>query len=360
MLRPAKKYASLTFNPHPRQPTTDATARHKQPNMADTTSPGGGGTEPAPKKPKVTTIDAPLSLLSLGDPLDSILAQCDVVSVCRLEQTCKALGVRANSHVRKRWDRLDASVPAKFRSSVGSAGKGRFQRYYSARVVARKLEAQLEAHTANFDYVRGMFAPRCPGCSTFPEELCTDIYCKPEDFELFLRLSRKVGNKFHTLEPSHECEGFVEFRSLVDNEQNSSAGMNPNRPFCGRSIHFRLADYAPPRLKRALKYVAERKSALAERFNQAFVENEVKDIVMTLLAVHKETGKTELLTGVVGFKWEDHGGPHLEPAGNLARYMTDTPHNEDSFNFYVRTTVGKMLNWVSNDGECKVIIDDWQ
>ena len=98
---------------------------------------------------------------------------------------------------------------------------------------------------------------------------------------------------------------------------------------------------------------------MAEREDQAFVENEVKDIVLTLLAVHKETGKTELLTGVVGFKWEDQEGPHLE-AGNLDHYMTDTPHRGDDFNFYVRTTVGKMLNWVSNDGECKVIIDDWQ
>ena len=346
----------IRIHPRHRRPP-----RHKQPNMADTTSPGGGGTEPAPKKPRLVT-DAPPSLLTLGDPLGSILAQCDVASVCRLEQTCKALGVRANSHVRERWVRLDASVPAELRSSVGDAGKERYRRYYSAHMVAQKLEPQLEAHTAMFDYVRGMFAPRCPGCSTFPEELCTDIYCKPEDFELFLRLSRKVGHEFHHLDPDHECEGFVEFRSLVDNEQTSSAGMNPLRPFCGRSIHFRLVDYAPPLLKQALKCVAERKSVrhMAEREDQAFVESEVKDIVMTLLAVHKETGKTELLTGVVGFKWVDHGGPHLEPAGNLANYMTDTPHNEDSFNFYVRTTVGKMLNWVSNDGECKVIIDDWQ
>jgi len=325
--------------------------------MADTTSPPGG-TEPALKKPRLIA-DAPPSLLTLGDPLGSILAQCDVVSVCWLEQTCKALGVRANSHVRKRWVHLDASVPAELRSSVGDAGKERFRRYYSAHMVARRLEPQLEAHTAIFDYVRGMFAPRCPGCPTFPDELCTGIYCEPENFELFLRLSRKVGNEFHTLDPNHACEGFVEFRSLVDNEHNSSAGMNPIRPFCGRSIHFRLVDYAPPRLKQALKYVAERKgvSYMADWKDQTFVEKEVKDMAMTLLAVHKETGKTELLTGVVGFKWE---GPHLETAGNLAHYMTDTPHRGDVFNFYVRTTVGKMLNWVSNDGECKVTIDDWQ
>ena len=322
--------------------------------MADTTSPPGG-TEPALKKPRLIT-DAPPSLLTLGDPLGSIFAQCDVVSVCRLEQTCKALGVRANSHVRKRWVRLDASVPAYLRSRVGDAGKDRFRRYYSAHMVAQKLEPQLEAHTANFDYVRGLFDPRYFGCSTFPDEICTDIYCEPNNFELFLRLSRKVGDEFHTLDPNHGCEGFVEFRSLVDNEYNSSAGMNPLQPFCGRSIHFRLVDYAPPRLKQALKYVAE--GYMAEREDQAFVENEVKDVVMTLLAVHKETGKTELLTGVVGFKWEDQEGPHLETAGNLAHYMTDTPHKGDFFNFYVRTTVGKMFNWVSNDGECKVIIDD--
>ena len=295
--------------------------------MADTTSPPGG-TEPALKKPRLIA-DAPPSLLTLGDPLGSILAQGDVVSVCRLEQTCKALGIRANSHVRKRWDRLDASVPAKLRSRVGDAGKERFQRYYSAHIVAQNLEPLLERQLCMLDEV---------------EELCADIYCEPENFELFLRLSRKVGNEFYILDPNHDCEGFVEFRS------HSSAVMDPIRPFCGRSIHFRLADYAPPRLKQALKYVAERKGVrcMAERGDQAFVENEVKDMAMTLLAVHKETGKTELLTGVVGFRWAERGGSHLETA-SITRFT-------NQISPIVRTTVGKMADWVSNDGECKVMI----
>ena len=88
---------------------------------------------------------------------------------------------------------------------------------------------------------------------------------------------------------------------------------------------------------------------------RAFVENEVKDIFMTLLAMHKETGEIEFVTAVVGFKF-DNWSSNLATAGKLSHYMRDMPHSFLSYKC-IRTTIGQMANHVSNDGECKVMCD---
>ena len=103
--------------------------------MMDTTANDGGtlrGTAPKAKKPRLSN-DEQLALLTLGDPLGSILKHCDVVSVCRIERTCKAL--RQSPLVQTHWERLDVSVPEKFRGTIGHGGKDRFSRFFpSSRV----------------------------------------------------------------------------------------------------------------------------------------------------------------------------------------------------------------------------------
>ena len=311
--------------------------------MVDTDARNGGAT-PTSKKPRLSN-DEQLTLLTLGDPLGSILNHCDVVSVCRIERTCKAL--RQSPLVQTHWERLDASVPDKFRGTIGHGGTDRFSRFFRAHEFAKRMEPLLESHLAMQD-AEGDFVVQCKGCSAFPDEVCTAIYCEPEKYELFLRCSRKVDDSFLPLEPQHKCEGFVEFRSLKDYKYDPHAGMNPLQPYLGRSLHFQLEHYAPPGFASAIRYIAEKRE-------RAFVENEVKDIVMTLLAMHKETGEIELVTAAVGFKF-DTWSSNLSAAGKLSHYMTDMPHSYLS-DKCIRTTIGQMANHVSNDGECKVMCD---